>query len=403
VSWRADFISDSCSALALLHEVVRRLPVPSSGTSPKTREGVVTSNGNEDDISSYIAESLTPMFEARRCAGITTSTFELYPEALQRVTLGIFVLLGRLPVPALTALGATCSRSHRLHLQHAIPVRMATAVMEAVHSIRRRLSMREYFGFVLEASGVLNLEDEGPEPAAGECISGGDGRPELPVLRAMALDRALQVACRLLVECGPASKVLSMLWPMLLSYLTASDDRSVREELLKGRTAVTIVAFLLQFSDGAFILNDDRDTAAALARCVARLCCAAYAVVEEEDPRVTSFVRPAVSLISIRQTNILPTVFRLALSSNEIGAASNPTSRPNSVLRSLHHLVRSAELRDVVDNCAGELTEIVRSCDLSAPVDDTVNRSSGPDQIWFGRLLAELEAAQSTGEAHCHN
>jgi hypothetical protein len=397
VSWRADFIGDSYAALVLLQEVVRRLPLSShSGTG-----GV--------EISLYIAESLAPILEARRCEGlgglhgegITACTFELYPESLQQVTLGIFVLLGRLPGPALAALGAICSRSHMPRQQHALSLRMAATVMETVHSIRKRLSMRDYLGFVLEASGVLNIHGAEQEPATGECEPEAT---ELPMPRAMALDRALQVACRLLVECGPAAKVLSMLWPLLLSYLTAVGDRSTRarEDLLKARTAITIVACLLSFSDGALILDDSRDDADMLARSVARFCRTAFAVAEEDDPHVPSFVRPAVTLIAIPQMNLLPAIFRRTLSRDAASSSINATSRPSSAFQSLHHLVRSAELREVVAECACELKEIVRSCDLSTPANDAREGALnpyGPNQIWFGRLVAELEAAQARGEA----
>lgn len=394
VSWRSDFIGDSFSALVLLHEAVRRFHVPSILPSPERQPGADTST---DDISVYIAEALTPVFEARRCdgpaafnhGGITASTFELYPESLQRMALSIFVLLGQLPRPALTALAAICSRSHGHRREHALSLRMAVTVMETVHSIRKRMSMREYLGFVLEASGTLNIQDADAdqEPRARDLEPEGDERAELPMRRAVALDRALQVACRLLVECGSASKLLPMLWPFLLSCLGSPGNRSIYQDVLKTRTGVAIVAYLLMYSDGASFLKDQHDVTGVLARSLARLCRVTFAAVEADDPRLTSFLCPALSLISIRQINLLPALFRVALSSDEIQGANTSTRRPVSVFQCLYHLVHSTELRDAVVDCAGELMETVQSYGRSAPASD-----AGPDQIWLGRLVAELEA-----------
>jgi hypothetical protein len=368
VAWRADFLPESRVALALLHEVVRRLPSRNMRRQQHSLNKLSEVYDDEDAVA-HITVGLVPLMLAQRSAQRTGSSqqlsiFEQYPEELQRQVLGIYVLAEHLPLDALTALGAMCSRYRRRPLRreysslHPHTTFCLPIAIETVHALRRTLPMQAYLAFVLESTGILDVKEvelmlEGEAAAVSAPINephqggGADlnssGLPHPPsrpacssqriVEQIVAFDPSLCTAMRLLTDCGAplAAKVLPMLRPFLSSCLNASLDRlapTPRRDLLRSRAALAMV--------GSFLLAAGADDptcllralppglahADALAASIVEFCSRALEVVDcgpqagdgGTAENVDTLFRPVVALLSIEPLELLERVFQQALS-----------------------------------------------------------------------------------------
>ena len=180
-----DNLEDSRLVLQTLHHVVRR-------TTPDSNMAV--------QLRLPVAEVLLLPSSSSRSSSSTTM-LELYPRELQRLCIGLVVMLQLPPsneaIPK--ALAKVCARSNERGDG------LAAILLQQLHSIRRTTSMPAYLGFLLNSIGV-------PSNKVRKTTS----KPLVDYMQ--SYDDATLQASHALIRCGTA-KVVPRIAPVVVSWL----------------------------------------------------------------------------------------------------------------------------------------------------------------------------------------
>ena len=277
-TWRNQFIPESRVVLSALHDVSRRLDLECPSTQ---------------DMLQSLRNGMTVVFAApknmRRQEGDRASRspiFEEYPEQLQRLALGLLVMLQSPSDMTTNGLSYMCARSSSC--KGALSAAIADAVLNAVHSIRRSISMPAYLQFVINSIGIPTIpakrkekRDQGPgtpsndkgdtTAASGTRLECEDRRPKslearssearIDVESVKAKEALVLRATRSLILCGSA-KVLPMINPVLKEWFTGmchSSDFSPTQMAIRFRAAGAITAMLILDIQTSFVAAGDED------------------------------------------------------------------------------------------------------------------------------------------------
>ena len=285
--WKGDFLDESLIAITTLHEVVRRLDVND------VRCRIVVES---------LQTGLVPIFA---CTKKVESIFEGYPEILQRKSLALIVMLQSLNSETLIGLGHSCTR---------LPRPMVDYVLNVIHMVRRDVSMQLYLNFIIT---TLNL------PKVRKFKASNHDEATLSTLDLqclLAFDPAILGASRALISCG-TSKVLPLVWPVLLSWLAkfcADSEMDLFSRLVYLRVAFNMLAhFSLDLGTiSSSLLHVVPDMQSGLTSALSKL----FRLHPRKDEGVitgilndffTPLFRPVITLL-LQETSILHSVFASA-------------------------------------------------------------------------------------------
>lgn len=260
-AWRGDFLAETSAVLSTLQDVGRRIDLDSESTRnilECLRTGL-----------SLIFEIPKRMKKAKRSQLELLPIFELYPEEMQRQALGLLVMIRSPSESTIDGLGYMCARSGTV--EGAISPIIANAVMYAVYSVRRSMSMQAYLSLLVASIGIANFngrpkEKSGDDPLEvinhnesslvakmEETAKGGDLRDEQQVADVLldidvvkASEASVLRAARYFTLCG-SKKVLPMMYEVLNEWITAlSPDVGLEpsHRAIKFRAAVAIITML---------------------------------------------------------------------------------------------------------------------------------------------------------------
>ena len=223
-SWRGNFKGESTAVLSALHDVARRLDLEKESS---------------EDIVGCLRNGVTVICEDRKRVkgekGSHSTIFELYSEEMQRKTLGLLVMV-RVPSGAtMNGLSDICARCSDIGTEGVVSPAIADAIMHAVHSVRRTISMQAYLSFIVASTGMTQLKrkknqnrriDVNPED---ECEA--REQPPTEVVFDLEMIKASEApvlrAARYIVLSG-SSKTLPMIQPVLHGWLARTHlNRSI--------------------------------------------------------------------------------------------------------------------------------------------------------------------------------
>ncbi|KAG7341028.1 hypothetical protein IV203_022979 [Nitzschia inconspicua] len=233
-SWGTDFVYESQHVLQALLSVVRRISHAKGDTIVML-----------DDL----RMTLSCLTESSTSNKNALSIFEGYPMHIQRLFLGLTVMLEQPTDVTLMNLASICSRFYGLEqdlLQHQI---MANLIVESIHGIRMSMKMPSYIAFLINTVGMAqkvkllkaaaNAVTEKEEKT--EAIDNNIGK----IMSSM--DASLsQMAHRLLCSGLTPDRVLELLQPQLESWEMSAQskkDSFYWEYLLKMRCIFVLKGF----------------------------------------------------------------------------------------------------------------------------------------------------------------
>jgi len=265
-AWRGDFLQESRTILSALHDVTRRLDLDGQSTQ---------------DILECLKNGMAFIFEApkrsKRKKGsqgvqLPSPIFELYSEEMQRQALGLLVLIGAPSEATINGLSYLCARCSGGNTEGSISSAIADAMIYAVHSVRRSMSMQAYLSFIVNSIGINNFEvkksqtrpratvprdDNAPKSSVPEAIGAGDEQKLAEVQINLEMTKASEAgvlrAARSLVRCGGA-KVLTMIDPVLNEWLAAirpASELDPSQKALRFRAASSLCAILVLEMDAS--------------------------------------------------------------------------------------------------------------------------------------------------------
>lgn len=215
-AWAADFLYESRRLLEGLHRLIRMV----QGSS---------------DIA--LVESIRDnWYKLVANRGDSKSIFEMYPWNLQKIYLGLIVLVEKPSDQSLKYLATICCRSTLANDAIFKNQVISQAIIEAIRNVRRSIPMQRYLAFLFQSVGISRHVKEVQRL---ETIS--KSVFEEAFFRA---DSALNRVARALVETG-SMKVLRMILPQLVSWqqTKVGDGVSSTEFLLKMRASHIILAY----------------------------------------------------------------------------------------------------------------------------------------------------------------
>lgn len=260
-AWRGDFIPESRAVLSALHDISRRLELECPSTQ---------------DIILCLRNGLVMVFCARRKVtrqkvdqASSSTVFEQYPQEMQRLALGLLVMLQAPSDETTSGLSYMCAQSDSC--KGALSPTIADAVLNAVHYIRHSMSMQAYLQFVISSIGITSIpakrkekrgqtasDLEGDARTASEteakCAEGRStslearsSEVQINIESVKAKDAFVLRATRSLILCGSA-KVLPMITPVLKDWMAGmcrSSGLSPTQVAIRFRSASAIVAMLI--------------------------------------------------------------------------------------------------------------------------------------------------------------
>jgi hypothetical protein len=239
-AWDADFVYESRRILEGLHRLVREV---------KGSSDVPLVESIRDNWCKLVANR-----------GDSASIFEMYPWNLQKIYLGLMVLLEKPSDQSLKHLASICCRSTLKSDTFVKNEAVSHTIIEAIQKIRKSIPMQRYLAFLFQSIGisrhvneVLRFEtmssDRDLDPCSKTVFEGAF----------FTADSALDRVARALVEPGHM-QVLRMILPQLSSWQQAKLDEgaSSTEFLFKMRASHIILAyfFLIKHSKQENELDD---------------------------------------------------------------------------------------------------------------------------------------------------
>lgn len=366
-AWGSEYPSDSSSAILLLHNIVRRIDDPSH------------------PLLAHLRTQLEPIVESRPVKGsgkLSATTLEQFSSPmLQRLTVGLFVMLGAPTTKTLAGLGEMCARCHSNLGTMSISRDVAALIMGSVHSFRRSMSVQSYLSFVIDCTGLMKIRETALVDKSVE--SEDPNEMKVSWKRLLEFDNGLCEACCCFTDCG-SLKVLPMMFPLLSTWLDCSktDDMKNRDVLqLRGA-----LCFLAMFSvdiktastcDSIFPLLSEGSEQVIL-RAICRFAELAPTTEDADPTGVLGSVRPLLSLLESERPLFAKTFHSLVSTL----ATMNGTAQ-SRVLHFLLTCVKSPQLATVVKEESKELLPAAKAMETSL--------AEGPLEGLAGRVLAELE------------
>ncbi len=219
-AWGADFVYESRRLLEGLHRLIREVK-----------------GDHANALAESIRENWCKLVASR---GDSASIFELYPWNLQKIYLGLMVLLEKPSDQSLKCLASICCRStlknDSLVRNEAIP----QAIIEAIQKIRKSIPMQRYLSFLFQSIGISRHAKE-VMSAEQDLDKFSEAVFEVAFFRA---DSHLTRVAKALVEPG-SMRILRMILPQLSSWqqTEVADGTSSTEFLLKMRASLVILAY----------------------------------------------------------------------------------------------------------------------------------------------------------------
>ena len=216
MAWGSDFPSDTNAALSLIHEMFRKQSPVEIHTSSATH--ATTPLKEIAGMVLSVVLEWQPTLKQKHCNGEPRLKiiFEDYTESSQRLVVAILVLSEQLCPTTIQALGTICSRSH-CRVAGSVSYATANLIQESVFRLRKTVPLSAFLGFVVDSTGATKAV------ARLTSVEGEDnatkGKPSFSIaaaaLKSLEMDCSTKTVMRLLVECGSATKILSMLRPFL--------------------------------------------------------------------------------------------------------------------------------------------------------------------------------------------
>lgn len=386
--WRAEHLTETAACVTALQNVVRRST--DFGNDATSRYDVMAQQLRAALEPLLLTQSPTRMAEKKTSS---VSIFEEYPEDLQRRIVCLWTMLSAPTTATVKGLGDVCARCH-IHennkssatttVSHAV----ASFITQCIHSVRKTIPMPVYVSFLIDSTGIMNLDRLGFLDTA-----------EKVVTCAMALDQGLRNASSCLVDCGTA-KVLPMLESLLTVLLTkvVADDSSngvIRQSgSLQARAALSILAlFSLDLTtrggrnDSSYSVFDHLSESFpalvvdAVSRCMLSL---PYEKIRatESAKSVTDFdsywMQPIIALFA-SENALLCHTFGSAASSLD----GHDQAMHIQILEAWLNVIQNPQLETRLKQDSNEM--IARCKSTESVIND------GPEERLMGRILAELE------------
>ena len=292
-AWAADYCYESEAVLISLTEMTRRSP------SYSTSELLSSFRTN---LCKFVLSSSSESTKAK-----SRPVFEIVPTKLQRLYLGLLVLLRSPSSEILKGLAAVCS--HSVHSPGRMSANIRHEIVESVHEIRKSIKMKDYLGFLVSSIGV---PDKGRKNKRAK--QGGTLRLDLKSLD--FLDSGLKDFALCLLRCGPSNRTFQMLLPQFLNWLKPCSD--VWDSMLRYRSSCAIMAILLHDiknrNGGSVLLAD---IAPNVIGPLSDTCCQVIVTCSASEIDTTQIMTPYIILLRL-QPELLPPVFaNLEKSSND--------------------------------------------------------------------------------------
>lgn len=224
-AWAGDFLYESQRILEGLHKLVREV---------------------EQNWDSTVLECLRSnlfRFTMDR-VNLSSSIFEMYPWHMQKICLGLMVLLRNPCDQTLKNLASICTR---LALNHETCVKteaLVEAIIQAVQSIRKTVPMQRYLTFLVQSIGISSHVKELVRVEGIAVESNLDSSSKNLFDRAFFTpDPVLNIVARIFVQSG-SMQVLRMIYPQLSSWqqTRVKEGKSSMEFLVKTRSSHIILA-----------------------------------------------------------------------------------------------------------------------------------------------------------------
>jgi hypothetical protein len=375
VAWNGDFPADSSSAILFLHNIVRRI----------------------DDLSHplivHLRTSLEPIVESQAVKGqgkLSGSTiFECYGlPHLQRLTVGLIVMLGAPTAKTLAGLSKICARCYSSVDETCVTRDVSTLIIGSIHNVRKTMPMQSYLSSLVNSTGLMQVDEAA---LLGTGAKGKDNKKASRNWKKLAdFDVGLCEVCHCLVDCGSA-KVLPMLYPLLSTWLECTNSAMNNRDVLQLRAAFSVMAMfsidLMSSSTYTTIfdlLSEDSEE-----KVVAAVCRYAVEVVPptqgtDEGAAVDTSIRPLLALFESE-----PDLFRKIFQhlTGKLGTMDG-TAQFNG-LNFLLAAIKSPQLNVTVRSLLGEMVSQAKEMEAAFV--------KGPLELHAGRILAELELRAELG------
>ena len=246
-AWASEFLYESRKLLEGLHWLIR-------GVEGKGDNTLVESI--RDDWCKLVANR-----------GDSASIFERYPWNLQKIYLGLMVLLEKPSDQSLKYLALICCSSTSKGGKFVRNEAISRAIVEAIKKIRKSIPMQRYLTFLFESIGISRHANEALrfESISAERDLDSSSKSVFEVAFFTADSHLIRVA-RALVEPG-SMRVLRMILPQLSSWqqTKVGEGASTTEFLLKMRASHIILAyFFLQQKSKQDNKRDDQPSVSVL-------------------------------------------------------------------------------------------------------------------------------------------
>ncbi len=219
-AWGADFVYESRRLLEGLHRLIREF------------------KGDQDnDLAESLRENWCKLVANQGDSG---SIFESYPWNLQRMYLGLMVLLEKPTEKSLKYLALICCRSTLKSDSHIRNDAIPQAIIESVLKIRKTIPMQRYLSFLFQSIGISRHVKE---VISTEKKLDTFSKSVFEVVFFKADPHLARVA-KVLAESGSV-RILRMILPQLLSWqqIKEAEGATSTAFLLKMRASLVILAY----------------------------------------------------------------------------------------------------------------------------------------------------------------
>eukprot|EP00804_Cyclotella_cryptica_P001343 CCRYP_014109-RA/>CCRYP_014109-RA protein AED:0.27 eAED:0.27 QI:0/-1/0/1/-1/1/1/0/1182 len=241
-SWQHDFPLETGKVLSSMVSIIKRRSASSDGSN---------SSFSVSKLCTEYRSSLSIMFRSTSSVqqqskgqSMTSSTFEMSPEPIQKLTMGLVYLLGCPNENVVTMISKICSRAlcpNKTPQETSISSSMVLYIFEVMHLMRKTMKMSAYLSFLINASGI--------EKACIPQIDNGyvvKDATEGDRAAMFSYDISTQILSRFLIGSHneAPSKILPMIRPTLEKWLLpqSSSNSNNTKQIIQARAAMSIVA-----------------------------------------------------------------------------------------------------------------------------------------------------------------
>lgn len=239
-SWQHQFPVETGKVLASMMSIVKRW----SGSNDEA-------NSSLSKLCMEYRSSLSIMFRPtspvqKQCKGqsMTSSIFEMSPEPIQKLTVGLVYLLGCPNENVVTMISKICCRALspiRNSQDRLISISMVLYIFEVMHLVRKTMQISAYLSFLINASGIE--KSSVPQIDHGNVAKDAAKADHAPIF---LYDNSTQILSRFLIclRTQEPAKILSMIRPTLEKWLLppSSSNSSSIKQIIHTRAAISIIA-----------------------------------------------------------------------------------------------------------------------------------------------------------------